>query len=137
MFTRTFSMIKKNTPLIITTPAWNKMTEILSKNKKHAFLFSAKGGGCNGFNYILESISSNNYDNLMMNTPTPIVHTKNNTRLMVEPLSEILLLGTTIDYIEEDYSNDVYESKFVYTPQKDKATTCGCGISFIAEHNHY
>ena len=65
-----------------------------------------------------------------MNTPTPIVHTKNNTRLMVEPLSEILLLGTTIDYIEEDYSNDVYESKFVYTPQKDKATTCGCGISF-------
>ena len=66
----------------------------------------------------------------MMNTPTPIVHTKNNTRLMVEPLSEMLLLGTTIDYIEEDYSNNVFENKFTYTPQKDKATSCGCGISF-------
>jgi len=130
MFTRTFSMIKKNAPLIITTPAWNKMKEILSKNKKHAFLFSAKGGGCNGFNYILESITPNNYYEIINNTIPPIVQTKNNTKLIVEPLSEILVLGTTIDYIEEDYSNDIYESKFVYTPQKDKATTCGCGISF-------
>ena len=130
MFTRAFSMIKKNAPLIITTPAWNKMTDILSQNKKHAFLFSAKGGGCNGFNYILESISSNNYDKVMMTSPTPIIHINNNTKLVIEPLSEMLLLGTTIDYIEEDYSNDVFESKFTYTPQKDKATSCGCGISF-------
>ena len=75
-------------------------------------------------------VPANNYDNLMMTSPTPIMQINNNTKLVIEPLSEMLLLGTTIDYIEEDYSNDIYESKFIYTPQKDKATSCGCGISF-------
>lgn len=130
MFNRTFSKMSKNIPLIVTTPAWNKMNDILKKNKKHAFLFSAQGGGCNGYNYKLESISINNYSNIIKNKPKPIIYEVNNTKLVIEPLSEMLLLGTTIDYIKENYSKDIYESKFTYTPQKDKATTCGCGISF-------
>ena len=40
------------------------------------------------------------------------------------------LLGTTIDYVKEDYSKNIFESKFVYIPDKDKATSCGCGVSF-------
>jgi Fe-S cluster assembly iron-binding protein IscA len=50
--------------------------------------------------------------------------------LFVDPLSEMLLLGTTIDYVQEDYNQQIYESKFVFTPQKDLATSCGCGVSF-------
>ena len=45
-------------------------------------------------------------------------------------MSEMLLLGTTIDYIKEDYNNQIYESKFIFTPRKELATSCGCGVSF-------
>ena len=45
-------------------------------------------------------------------------------------LSEMLLLGTTIDYINEDYQKQLYESKFVFIPDKKVASTCGCGVSF-------
>ena len=40
------------------------------------------------------------------------------------------LLGTTIDYISEDYSKGQYESKFVFNVDKKFASSCGCGISF-------
>ena len=113
MIKNSFSTLLKNTPLIITSSAWNKFKYILDKDTtKHSFLFSAKGGGCNGFNYNIETIE------------------ENNIKLIIEPLSEMLLLGTTIDYIKEDYSKNIFESKFIFTPQKNKATTCGCGISF-------
>ena len=50
--------------------------------------------------------------------------------LIIDPPSELLLLGTTIDYVKEDYSKKIYESKFLFKPKKDYATTCGCGTSF-------
>ena len=50
--------------------------------------------------------------------------------VFVDPMSEMLLLGTTIDYIKEDYNNQIYESKFIFTPRKELATSCGCGVSF-------
>ena len=42
----------------------------------------------------------------------------------------MFLLGTKIDYVNEDYSQGVYESKFIFEPDKDLATSCGCGVSF-------
>ena len=50
--------------------------------------------------------------------------------MYIDPMSEMFLLGTTIDYIEEDYQKGIYESKFVYKADKDIATNCGCGVSF-------
>ena len=55
---------------------------------------------------------------------------KNNTELVIDPVSEILLSGTTVDYMTEDYKNGIFESKFIFTPDKDLASSCGCGISF-------
>jgi iron-sulfur cluster assembly accessory protein len=130
MIKRTLSILSRNAPLIITSSAWDKMENILSKNKDYAFLFSAKGGGCNGFNYNLETIARNNYDELTEEKIKPIVLTEDKIKLILDPSSEMLVLGTTINYINEDYSKNIYESRFVYTPQKDKATSCGCGISF-------
>ena len=105
-------------PIIVTKKAWEKMFNIASKNINHNFLFSANGGGCNGFNYKLELIKNND------------INENNNVKLIIEPTSELLLLGTTIDYIKEDYSKNIFESKFIFTPKKDFATTCGCGVSF-------
>ena len=136
-------MIRFKTPITITQNAWHKLNNIVKKNNNYAFLFSAKAGGCNGFNYDLKPIAEDEfYDilnyNIKPNTDDifydehyhPCVLKNNNAQLLVDPISEFLLLGTTIDYIKEDYNNNIYESKFVFTPNKKMATTSGCGISF-------
>ena len=40
------------------------------------------------------------------------------------------LLGTTIDYISEDYTKGQFESKFQFDINKDLMNSCGCGMSF-------
>ena len=40
------------------------------------------------------------------------------------------LFGTTIDHISEDYKKGLFENKFVFLPDKNLASSCGCGISF-------
>ena len=122
-------------PITITQQAWAKMTSIIQANNSYAFMFSAKGGGCNGFNYNLESLDQKEYQNLMTDKPIPTELIQNETRLIIEPNSEMLLLGTTIDYVKEDYSRQIFESKFIYTPLKEYATTCGCGVSFSPKIN--
>jgi len=117
-------------PITISTNAWDKITDILSKSDKFAFVFFATGGGCNGFNYKLESIDEKKFDNLTAARPLPVIITNSETQVVIEPMSEMLLLGTTIDFIEEDYSKNIFESRFIFTPEKDFATSCGCGISF-------
>ena len=56
MYLRKFATIKK-APIQISLNAWHKMTDILTKSDASGFLFFAKGGGCNGFNYKLEPIN--------------------------------------------------------------------------------
>tara|TARA_B110000037_G_C17081496_1_gene490167 strand:+ start:1346 stop:1744 length:399 start_codon:yes stop_codon:yes gene_type:complete len=121
---------KRASPITISKNAWDKMTHILEKSNKSAFVFFATGGGCNGFNYKLESIDEKKFNNLTGENPVPIIVTTSNTHVIIEPMSEMLLLGTTIDFIEEDYNENIFESRFIFTPEKDFATSCGCGISF-------
>ena len=54
----------------------------------------------------------------------------NSTKLYIDPLSEMYLLGTTIDYVHENYEKGEFESKFKFNINKDIMTSCGCGISF-------
>jgi len=129
MYLRKFTTIKK-APVQISLNAWDKMTHILSKSNEYAFVFFVTGGGCNGFNYKLESIDEKKFNNLTAEKPSPTVVTNSNTQVVIEPMSEMLLLGTTVDFIEEDYSKNIFESRFIFTPEKDFATSCGCGISF-------
>ena len=56
MYLRNFTTIKM-APIHVSLKAWDKMTDILTKSGESAFLFFAKGGGCNGFNYKLEPIN--------------------------------------------------------------------------------
>ena len=121
---------KKMNTLVITKTAWSKMNTILNTTSKYAFVFSAKGGGCNGFNYDLSTITRLKFDEFHSEHKFINILKNNDTKLLIDPVSEFLLLGTTIDYIKEDYNNNIYESKFVFTPDKKMATTCGCGISF-------
>jgi iron-sulfur cluster assembly protein len=51
-------------------------------------------------------------------------------KVYIDPIAEIYLLGTTIDYIKQDYDKNIFESKFDFNIDKNLASTCGCGISF-------
>ena len=118
--------------VIVTENAWNKISEINTKQKGN-FLFSATGGGCNGYNYKLNIIDNNEYDKIISERKTkikPTILKNNNSKILVDPLSEFLLIGTTIDYVNEDYSNGIFENKFIFIPDKTLASTCGCGTSF-------
>jgi len=117
-------------PIVITNPAWKKMIDVLNNTKKYAFLFSATGGGCNGFNYNLKTVEKSEIENIIDKRFLPNIYQRDKYKLVIDPISEILLMGTTIDYIKQDYSKQIFESKFTFTPKKDIAASCGCGVSF-------
>ena len=135
MIKRLFSTIK-NYPIIITDDAWSKMSEIILKQNSKSFLLSASSGGCNGFNYelnLLNKVEHNNFINKYeVNKITEIKN--NDIILLIDPLSEFLLFGTIIDYVSSDYNKNIFESKFIFKPDKNLATSCGCGISFTPKN---
>jgi len=122
----------RKTPITITPQAWLKMENIALITNNNNFIFSATSGGCSGLNFVLEP---GTVDKIKIffpkesKLPKTIIE-NNNIKLYIDPLSEMYLLGTTIDFIKEDYQNGIYESKFLFTPDSTKAGTCGCGISF-------
>jgi len=123
-------------PINISTNAWNKMKTIILTQNAESFLFTATSGGCNGFNYKLRLLNKEKY-NIFLNDNQKIKPTKmenNDVKLLIDPRTEMLLLGTTIDYVSEDYQKGIFENKFIFTANKNVATSCGCGISFNPKH---
>ena len=114
----------------ITKNAWKQMSTIINLTKnKYGFIYSASSGGCNGFNFELNLLNKKIYNQIIQNKFLTILN-KQNTKLYVDPISEMYLLGTTIDYISEDYTKGQFESKFQFDINKDLMSSCGCGISF-------
>ena len=126
---RFFSSLIKNKPLIeITEKAWVKIIDITEKASNKIFLFSTTSGGCNGFNYNLELV---NKTIIKKSEKISYIENKNNkTKIFIEPYSEIYLLGTTIDFVSENFEKGIFENKFVFIPDKNSAYSCGCGKSF-------
>tara|TARA_R110002020_G_scaffold414012_1_gene623564 strand:- start:178 stop:552 length:375 start_codon:yes stop_codon:yes gene_type:complete len=117
----------------ITNNAWKKLNNITKKsNTNIGFLFGVTSGGCNGFNFDLKLL--NNQELQKIKNKKPNILKNNDVSVYVDPTSEIYLIGTTIDYIHEDYSKNIYESKFIYSIDKDLASSCGCGISFMPKN---
>jgi iron-sulfur cluster assembly accessory protein len=133
-----FSTVRKF-PITITNGALNKMSEIIKKQNAVSFVFSAVTGGCNGLNYNLKLLDKDKYtqtyDTYSNNGKIkPTMIEKNNVKILIDPISEMFLLGTTIDYVSEDYVKGIFENKFVFIPDKKLATSCGCGISFTPKN---
>ena len=119
-----------NTNIVVSKNAWKKMTEIIKQsNNKYGFVYSASSGGCNGFNFVLELLDEKIYNTISKNKYLTVL-TNKDVKLYVEPHSEMHLLGTSINYITEDYAAGQFENKFVFDVNKDLMTTCGCGTSF-------
>ena len=122
-------MNKKNI-IHITKNAWLKMESIIQNtSNKKGFIFGVTSGGCNGFNFDLKLADKNKIIQLRKQKPTCMQN--NNVEIIIDPISEMYLLGTTIDYVKEDYSKGIFENKFVYNIDKKIASSCGCGVSFM------
>jgi iron-sulfur cluster assembly protein len=119
-------LLSRIDPISVTDRAWIRMSEIIRNTDYIGFLFSIDGGGCNGFNYSMELSKENQFKNAS-------VIEKNSTKIIIEPSSEMYLLGTTIDYKKEDYSKGLFENKFVFIPDSKLAYSCGCGKSFTVK----
>ena len=114
----------------VTQSAWNKMKDVMLKSSnKNGFVYSCSSGGCNGFNFELNLLNNEDYKKYKQQKFITILN-NTNTKLYIEPLSEMYLIGTTIDYIKEDYKKGIYESKFKFHVDKNLMNTCGCGVSF-------
>ena len=122
----------KTVPLTVTDNAWNKILEISKKQGISHFLFSATSGGCHGYNYELSLMKQKDFEKSFESTIKPTYVTKKNIHVVIEPLSEFLLLGTTIDY-----TTTAFDNKFIFIPDKDLASSCGCGISFTPKNSAF
>ena len=122
MIQRFFSSVSKF-PVQVTNNAWKKIGNILYEQNAYCFHLNVKSGGCSGFSYEMKLLQSNKdiqSNNLLED---------GNAKLYIDPGAE-MLLGTTIDYIEENFKEGVFENRFTFTPDKDFAIGCGCGVSF-------
>ena len=114
----------------ITKNAWKKMFQILQQtNHNRGFLYSASSGGCNGFNFELNLLEKKLHKEIIQKKFYTVLQ-NDSTKVYVDPVSEMYLLGTTIDYVSEDYSKGEFESKFKFIINKETMTSCGCGVSF-------
>lgn len=117
----------------ITKNAFIKMKKIMiNSNNTSGFYFGVTSGGCNGFNFDLKLMNEKDLHDIVKLKPSIISH--ENVNVYIEPLSEIYLIGTTIDYVSEDYTKGIFESKFIYNVDKTLASSCGCGHSFTPKN---
>lgn len=133
MFRRFFSNSTiQNLGISITNRAWDKMKHIMKETKCHSFWFFADSGGCNGFNYELQPLDKSSFEKMVPNSSKlpKIILEKEDIKCLVDPSSELLLQGTTIDFTEKDPWKGVLNDKFIFIPNKEFARACGCGVSF-------
>ena len=74
-----------------------------------------KGGGCSGFQYVWDF--ADNWPEVQWSDPIGDV-------LVLDPLAEMYVLGSTIDYVEE------LGGSFLAVKTPTAASSCGCGESF-------
>ena len=102
----------------LTTIAKSKLIKMLSVHNTKNALFYVKGGGCNGFKYIIEPINS---------SPDPldeVIPLDNNNNLRVCNKSLLHLMGTKIDW-----NSDFMGESFRFD-NPNSENSCGCGATF-------
>lgn len=113
----------------ITSNAWKKIFDISNKSQNNKLLFGATSGGCNGFNFNLRLMNKDDFKDIKNLKPNFIEN--NNIKVYIDPFSEMHLIGTEIDYVQENFDKGIFENKFIYNIDKKLASSCGCGVSFM------
>jgi len=74
-----------------------------------------KGGGCSGFQYVWDF--ANNWPDVKWSDPIDDV-------LVLDPMAEMYVIGSTIDYVSE------LGGSFLTITNPTVKSSCGCGESF-------
>ena len=118
---------KSKMPVVtMTTSAKDNLIRIASEYKTNSIIFSIKGGGCNGFNYLLEPIKAE----YKLDKFDEQVNISDEYNLYVCSHSLMHLLGTKIDWKKTIMG----ESFHFENPMAD--SKCGCGTSFTSKANY-
>ena len=103
--------------ITLSNKAANRIKEIMSKDQNSIGVrIGVKSGGCAGMSYIMEYAKENN--------PTDEIIEDKGVKVFVDPGAIMYLLGTEMDYKEEEFS-----SSFVFN-NPNETERCGCGESF-------
>ena len=104
--------------ITISDNAANRIKEIISAKEKDSIgvRVGVKSGGCAGMSYVMEYAKELN--------PNDEVIEDKGVKVFVDPAAVMYLIGTEMDYKEEELS-----SSFVFN-NPNETERCGCGESF-------
>ncbi len=107
--------------ITLTEQAAKKLQSVFAKHdmpETGALRVAIKGGGCSGFNYVLDVTDAPAGDDETFES--------HGVKIVCDPKSYLYLDGTEIDY-----SDDLLKGGFQFNNPNAKGT-CGCGSSFSA-----
>lgn len=94
----------------------DKAKEYLKNISKGGYVsLGVKGGGCSGFTYVWSQ--ADEYPDVKWSKPIEDV-------LVVDPVAEMYIMGSEIDYIEE------LGGSYLTIRNPMQVSSCGCGASF-------
>ena len=98
--------------------AADRIKQIMSKSESSAIgvRIGVKSGGCAGMSYIMEYAKEIK--------PNEEVIEEKGVKVLIDPKAIIYLLGTEMDYKQEEFS-----SQFIFK-NPNETERCGCGESF-------
>ena len=103
-------------PLTIGPRAAARLNAVLRERPGGALRVSVNGGGCSGFQYAFDLDSAP--------APDDFVATRDGAKVLVDPLSAELLMGSELDFVD-----DLIGQSFKVVNPNAKSS-CGCGVSF-------
>ena len=102
----------------VTDKAIEYMKTVIDFNSHGAYVtLAVKGGGCAGFPYGWGLTSDERLSHVKWSTPIEDV-------LVLDPLAEMYVIGSTVDYITE------LGGSFLALKNPQSTSMCGCGESF-------
>mgnify|MGYP001239389442 FL=1 len=102
-------------PISLTNKAANKVKELIISQKKYALRLDLKKGGCAGMEYSMQYVDAAAENEEVVEF--------DGARIIVAPLAQMYLFGTTIDY-----EDGLLESGFKFN-NPNVSEACGCGES--------
>ena len=105
-------------PVTLTDSARDYLRQALTSQPQNEYVsLSVKGGGCSGMQYVWSF--STEHPDVSWSEPIDQI-------LVVDPMAEMFLIGSEIDYVTE------LGGSFLRINNPTATSSCGCGESFAA-----
>jgi len=115
VFTETSKPFELNSHMVTLT---NKAREYMQSVSDGGYItLGVKGGGCSGFTYVWGLSKEATHETIQWSKPIDDI-------LLLDPMAEMYVLGSEIDYVEE------LGASFLKLVNPTAKSSCGCGESF-------